>query len=47
MDNQIPVIESAANLDQLRKRKFILFVLALCVEGLDACPVRLIAVEDE
>ena len=24
-----------------------LLVLALCVEGLDSCPVRLIAVEDE
>lgn len=47
MDNQIPIIESAANLDQLRKRKFTLFVLALRVEGLDSCPVRLIAVEDE
>ena len=47
MDNQIPIIESAANLHQLRKRKFTLFVLALCVVGLDACPVRLIAVEEE
>ena len=47
MDNQIPIIESAANLDQLRKRKFTLLVLALSMVGLDACPVRLIAVEDE
>jgi kynurenine formamidase len=47
MDNQIPIIESAANLNQLRKRRFTLFVLALSVVGLDACPVRLIAVEDD
>ncbi len=45
MDNQIPIIESAANLDQLRQRRFTLFVLALSVVGLDACPVRLIALE--
>jgi arylformamidase len=47
MDNQIPIIESAANLDQLRKRRFTLFVLALPMAGLDACPVRLIAVEED
>ncbi len=47
MDHQIPVIESATNLEQLRKRKFTLLVLALSVEGLDACPVRLLAIEDD
>ena len=47
MDNQIPIIESATNLNLLRKRKFTLFVLALSVVGLDACPVRLIAVEED
>lgn len=47
MDNQIPVIESATNLGELRKRKFTLLVLALSVEGLDACPVRLLAIEEE
>lgn len=47
MDNEIPIIEFAANLDQLRKERFTLFVLALAVEGLDSCPVRLVAVEEE
>jgi len=47
MDHQIPVIESATNLDQLRKRRFTLLALALSVEGLDACPVRLLGIEDE
>jgi arylformamidase len=47
MDHQIPIIESAANLNSLRKRKFTLLVLAPCVEGVDAFPVRLIAVEEE
>jgi arylformamidase len=47
MDNEIPIIEFAANLDQLKKERFTLFVLALAVEGLDSCPVRLIAIEEE
>jgi len=47
MDNGIPIIEFAANLDALIKRRFTLFVLALSVQGLDSCPVRLIALEDE
>jgi len=46
MDNEIPIIEFAANLDQLKRERFTLFVLALAVEGLDSCPVRLIAVEE-
>ena len=47
MDNEIPIIESAANLDALRTKRFQLLVLALSVVGLDSCPVRLIAIEDE
>ncbi len=47
MDNQIPIIEFAANLEQLKKERFTLFVLALSVVGLDSCPVRLVAVEEE
>ena len=46
MDNEIPIIEFAANLDELKKERFTLFVLALAVRGLDSCPVRLIALED-
>ena len=47
MENEIPIIEFAANLDQLKKDRFTLFVLALAVEGLDSCPVRLVAIEEE
>lgn len=47
MDHQIPIIEFAANLDQLRKERFVLWVLALPVVGLDSCPIRLIAVEED
>jgi arylformamidase len=46
MDNGIPIIEFAANLDALRSHRFTLFVLALSVQGLDSCPVRLVALED-
>jgi arylformamidase len=47
MDNGIPIIEFAANLDGLRAERFTLFVLALSVQGLDSCPVRLLALEDD
>ena len=47
MDNGIPIIEFAANLDELKKQRFTLIILPLCVAGLDSCPVRLIAVEEE
>jgi len=47
MDNEIPIIEFAANLDRLSKQRFTLLALALPVHGLDSCPVRLIAIEDE
>jgi arylformamidase len=46
MDHGVPVIEFAANLHELKHERFTLFVLALCVEGLDSCPVRLVAIED-
>jgi arylformamidase len=47
MDHGVPIIESAAHLTQLRRERFILFALSLCVDGLDSCPVRLIAIESE
>ena len=47
MDNGIPIIEFAANLDALKKSRFTLIILPLCIVGLDSCPVRLIAVEEE
>lgn len=46
MKHEIPIIEFAANLDQLKTARFTLLVLALPIEGLDSCPVRLIAIED-
>ncbi len=46
MDHEIPIIEFAANLNELKKERFTLFVLSLPIPGLDSCPVRLIAIED-
>jgi len=45
MDHEIPIIEFAANLGDLRQNRFVIFVLALSVIGLDSCPVRLLALE--
>lgn len=47
MDHEIPIIEFAANLGELRQNRFVMFVLALSVIGLDSCPVRLLALERE
>lgn len=47
MDNEIPIIEFAAHLDELKRERFTLFALALPVQGLDSCPIRLIALEEE
>ena len=47
MEREIPIIEFAANLNALTKSRFTLFVLALAVEGLDSCPVRLVAYEED
>ena len=46
MDNGIPIIEFAAHLGDLKTERFTLFVLALRVQNLDSCPVRLVAMED-
>jgi len=47
MERQIPIIEFANNLDSLTESRFMLFVLALAVDGLDSCPIRLVAYEEE
>lgn len=43
----VPVIECLANLTQLEEQRIFLVALPLPVVGLDACPVRAIAVEVE
>jgi len=43
--NGIPIIEFLENLDRLRRKRFILIALPLRIVGLDASPVRAIAIE--
>jgi len=45
-ENGIPLIESMANLTELRKDRVFLVVLPLKIEKLDSSPVRVIAIED-
>lgn len=42
--NDIAMIESATNLAAIQDGEYTVFVLPLAIEGIDACPVRLIAV---
>src|SRR5665648_510649 len=44
--NNIPIVNMATNLWMLRKTRLFLACLPLSITGLDASPVRLIAVEE-
>jgi arylformamidase len=43
----IPMIESATNLDQVQNGRYIAFILPLPIEGLEASPLRIIAIAKE
>jgi len=45
--NDVAMVESLTNLDKLRSTRFEVIMLPLMVEGLDACPVRAVALEEE
>ena len=45
--NDVAMIESLTNLDQLRSTRFEIIVLPLMVEGMDSCSVRVVALEQE
>lgn len=42
--NNIAMVESAANLAQIGKERVMFFILPLPIEGIDSCPVRIIAI---
>jgi arylformamidase len=44
--NGIAMVESATNLAAIGDARVKLFILALPIEGLDACPVRILAIKD-
>jgi len=43
----VAMIESLTNLDKLRQSRFEIIMLPLMIEGMDSCPVRVVALEDE
>jgi arylformamidase len=45
--HDVAMVESLTNLDQLRSTRFQVIMLPLMVEGMDACPVRAVALEGE
>jgi arylformamidase len=45
--HNVAMVESLTNLDKLRSQRFQIVMLPLMIEGLDACPVRAIALEGE
>ncbi|MFQ6065738.1 MAG: cyclase family protein [bacterium] len=44
--NDIPLIESLTNLNQLRKDRVLLFILPVAIKNIEAFPVRVIAIEE-
>ena len=44
--HNIPIVESATNLDKLTSPRFCVVIAPIAVEGLDSCPVRILAFED-
>ena len=42
----VGMIESATNLKEIQGQKALVFILALPIEGVDACPVRIIAIKE-
>ncbi len=46
LGNDIPLIECLTNLDKIKKRRFMAVILPLSIKGLEACPVRVIAIEE-
>jgi arylformamidase len=45
--HDVAMIESMTNLDKLSKERFTIYILPLRVQGMDSCPVRIIACERE
>jgi kynurenine formamidase len=43
----IPLIENLANLDRLTRSRFMVYALPIAVEGLEAFPLRVVAVEPD
>lgn len=46
-NHNVAMVESLTNLDKLHSTRFEIIILPLMVEGMDACPVRVVALEKE
>ena len=46
-ENNIPIIEGLTNIDKLTKNRVFLLALPLKIKGLEASPIRAIAIEEE
>ncbi len=44
--HDVAMVESLTRLESLRSKRFTVFILPLMIEGLDACPVRVVALEE-
>jgi arylformamidase len=44
-ESGIPVVENLVNLDQIGKERVLVLILPLKIEGMDACPVRVVAIQ--
>lgn len=46
-ENDVAMVESLTNLDQIKSSRFEVIILPLPVEGMDSCPVRALAIEEK
>ena len=44
--HDVAMVESLTRLETLKSNRFTVFILPLMIEGLDACPVRVVALEE-
>ena len=45
--NDVAMVESLKDLDMIKSERFKMIMLPLMVEGMDSCPIRAIACEEE
>jgi len=46
-ENDVAMVESLTNLDQIKSSRFEVIILPLPIEGMDSCPVRALAIEEK
>jgi arylformamidase len=46
-ENDVAMVESLTNLDQIKSSRFEVIILPLPIEGMDSCSVRVLAIEED